>query len=1356
MSPSLEKLQKRAEKYECAYEALNQTNKELANIRANPNSYEALLSYAVRMRSILVRQQKNLEDLNYRAKKYYRITNLANRRQWYKDEDISKEECEQIKKNHDALKIIIEKDINTALGTNTRLLDQNLQNIKYIELILNFNQLYDLFKNECQNIYKADVPHEVQDNIFSRSKELEELIDRLGPLSASSTMNLPIDWEIQRQHIIRLREDVYFFKDDYSKKYNQAQLLHKEFHRLSDLIGDPNTSDEDRILNNQKLTDCKNTLNPLLKELQDGSGRVGIDINWASIIESINQGYEDVQFGLRTQTENLSELDALFHNQPSEYLHKSYLYQSKLLQQKQFNDAVNYGMDWIKSIPKETSKDDIIKMSSSFIQAAILSSNPNWSDYRKALDLQLEQRDLRLTDQKLAANPEIKSGDIGRLELIRGTLFANAGDLSFSANKCYRNCELISPDDSQWKFQEANFYISAHQWPQARATIPSLPLEAAEKIRTRIATSQSNYYGFFTDLLQCIIQQMPRLFPRLEKSQTFKTTDVCIQISARYFKELGIPFLTIEPKWPEMSLIRENIAADALDFFHERIPSKPLRQGAMIWINVRKIRSSLSQLIQSESRSIFSLLNTVSTFTSVGFRYSRFKSRTFRSICITTQKVQMDIIPLELLDRHWQTIVGFSKQLAIRTATETQFDQGSAYVDQYANYSQLALGFAIGLCAVYRFTTYHPQIWTAMIIREVQSLFHKERYQESKTLLREAQNSWHGDTPSIQLYADYIDSYETVLKLISEQDQEIRPDSNGSISRQKKVADQVLKAFGKISNYSDILEEIYYNEIIIALNLKDQERAKQLLQGNISTSVLEQIVIFIIFCVETQREIDTIWVDELIPLPYKDVIQRYREYVSLKKTQHILAETNPQTTKEERLQTIGVLLQLIKHKDGLEVLNTQLLCDQFFVYFDSENNPQANPQFIHLLKQMPSAAHKKVALTLIADVERFNENKDDNIDSSKLQKAYSLTSFHPKKLIKEYDKYLSHRKTCLKLTKDTVEEKNLRLQIIDNILSLIESDNSFSPLIADLRLAKVRIYIDTESYKEAITFLNQVDDELQLLSSMIKYLVQVTTGLYQKEGAQQATEYLTNAVKSLKELPYPNMLNVLELFSIYLARKNEAAKSDTFLNDQIKAMNDLINCVQPIRELSMLYIEFCCELFATTISKQRYEQSKSIFEQHSINRQVRLQFIGYLADHLIQQGEKFIDQNRIDMGKEKFLQLSQLFGITKHRLIISYFHLLDYCKDLVVNDNLITNRKVLESIKNLSEAFNEINYPIPLLLKIRQSNINIKIGSFEEKKAHYDLALKEYQAAAALYLEMGITNHMFGPLMNKISSLINK
>lgn len=1358
MTGILETLQKRAEKYDVAYETLTQTNKELATFQASSNSVEELLSYEARMRNILLQQQKNLENLKYRAEKYYSITDHDNRQTCRNLRVITEPERKQIKKTHEALETI-KKDIKTALNTNTQMLDQNLRNSDYIKLIIKFNHSYELFTNECQGIYKSEVPHEVPDNISSRSKELEELLDRLGPLSASSTLNLNIDWEIQRQDIVRQSENVYFFKDDYSNKYAQAELLHKEFLQLSDLIIDPNTTDEERILNNQKLGECRNTLSPLLKELQAGSGRLGIDFDWISIIENMNHIYEDVQFDLRTQAENLSELIVLFQNQPSEYVHKSQLYQSKLLRQKQYDDAVNYGIEWMKSIPKEASNDDLMKISSSFIQAATLASNPNWTDYRKALELQLEQRDLHLTDQKLAAHPEITSGDMGRLELIRGTLFANAGDLSFSANKCYRNCELISPNDTGWKFQAAKFYISAHQWEKARAIIPNLPSEAATIIRKSMAKSESDVYSFVIDAAQLTFQHAPLLFPKLAKNQTFKTTDACIQISTRYFKELGVPFLTIDPQWPErrkLQLMGINLAFDILDFYHERIPSKTLQQGALFGINAWRVRSSLSQLAQSKSLSVFSVMNTASTFASVGLRYPRFRNPTFRTICMTTQKIQMDIAPLGLIAYYWETIVGFSKQLAISTTTETQFDKGSAYLDQYADYSTLALSVAVSLCAAHRFTTYHPQIWTAMIIGEAQSLFDKERYQESKILLRESQNSWHGDTASLQLYADYIDSLERVLKLISEQEID-GLSSNGSISRQKKVADQLLKAFKNISNYSVIHEEVYYNEIVIALRLKDKERTETLLKGDICTRVLEQTAVFFLHYLEAQGEMTHKWVDELFPQAYKDIITKYREYVSLKKKQPILTETSPQTVKEQRFQAIDALLQLIKHKDGLDTLYVQLHCDRFFVYFNTERDVLNHPQLTTLLKQMTTAVHKKVALTLIEDAERLFEENEENIISPKLQKARGLSNFHQKTLIEEHEKYLTHRKAHPQLTNNTTQEKDERLKILDNILSQIESDNSFSPLITGLRWAKVRVYLDTESFKEVTTFLKQVEDEPRLVPSIIMYLVQAATDLDQKEEKRKATKYLVNAAMSLKELLDPTMVNILELFRIYLVLKNEDVKSDALLNQQIEAMKDLLNCIQPIRELRTMYVSLSFEQFTILISEQRYELAKMSFDQHSTNRQVRLLFIGFLADHLIQLGEKFIEQNRIDNGKKKFLQLSQLFGISEHKLITSYFQLLDSYQNMIeadnTEDNIATNKKILESIHNLSEEFNVINYPIPGLLIFREAEIHNMIGGFEENNENYELSLKAYQSVATLYEELGITDPR---LNNRIMILKNK
>lgn len=1358
MSSILDTLKKRKTKFESAQEELSNTNKELTALYIeSPKSIEEQLTYEARVHNILLKQQKNLANLEYRAKKYHDITDHDDRQICRGLRIITEAQRKQIKDVHGALKTLLKKDLKTELEANQQMLDQNGRNSDYVRHILKFNQAYNLFQNECESVYNSNAPHEVQENIASRSKELQQQIDLLGPLSASSNLVFDINWETERQNVVRQSDNIYFFKDDYSKKYAEAILLQKEFLQLSDLICDPNTSDDERSLTNQKLELCRNNLSSLWKELQEGSGRLGIDIDWASINDNLNHRYEDVQFNLRTQGENLSELNVLFQNQPSEYLHKSHLYQFKLIRQKQFDDAVNYGLDWIKSMPNEASSEDIIEMSFLFIQAAETASKPNWVAFRQALDVQLKQRDLRLTDQKLASHPELKSADNGKLELVRGTLFAKVGSLSFSAGQSYRYCEMISPNEPSWKFLGAQCDISAHQWPKAMAIIPSLPPEAALAIRKSIAASQSNAYFLPIDFCQWMFQQAPRLFPKLEKSRKFRTAEICIQVSTRYFKELCVPRLTIDPKWPEkraLCLLGINQAIDILDCFHERIPSKTLQQRMLFGVNIWRVGSSLSQFTQPEALSVFSVMNTASTFASVGLRYPQFRGHTFRAICITTQKIQTDIVPMGLIDRYWTSIVGYSKQLAIKSGKETQFDLGSDYLGKFSNDSRLLSCFAVGLLAAYRFATYYPQIRTAIILSDAQALLHQERYQESKTLLREAQNSWYGDIDSIQLYADYIDSLETVFKLIIDQELGVdRLSANGSTSRQKKVADQVLKTFGNIRNYSGICEGVYYNEVMIALKLKDKERVKELLKRKISIRTLEQTVVLFIHYVEAQSGTAHKWVDDLFPQAYKDIVSRYREYISERKNHPILTETSPQDIKDQRLRAIDALLPLIKYKDGLDTLYVQLLCDQFFVYFDTENDIH---KLTSLLTQMSTAIHKKVALILIEDAEHLYEKQEGRIVSPKLRKSYSLSSFQQKNLIEEYEKYLSHRKTYPQLTRSTAQEKDQRLKIIDSILSQIESDNSFSALITELRCAKVRIYLDTESYKDAVTFLKQVEDEPRLLPSAIMHLVQSATVLCQIEGKQKATDYLAHTALSLKELPDPNMVNVLELFCDYLVLKNEDAKSYELLNKQIVAMNKLLDRIRPIHELSTLYVKLSCEQFAVLINVQRYDQAKPIFDQHLMSRQVRLQFVGYLAEHFIQRGDTFIKQKEIDKGEIELLQLSKLFGISKHNLIRSYVQFLDCYKVIMIKKNIDTSNKALESINNLSEEFIAINYPIPDLIKFQESQINIMLGTLEENNQNYESALKAYQSAKDLYLEIEITDHRLHMLMINIDSLEKK
>ena len=196
------------------------------------------------------------------------------------------------------------------------------------------------------------------------------------------------------------------------------------------------------------------------------------------------EAYSAIEFSTIDQTFP-SCRDRLIQENPNEYLRQAALYQHKLLEKKDETEALTFGHAWIKSLPKETTWQQVEDMSFMMLEAANTNEKVDLSEYRSAVEQWSRDHPLSENPDLAHLNPDLATTPWGQRTYLLGLLANQNSDISSEAFQLYQNCGFLYPNEPLWKVAQAYYHISKLQCVEAEQLLDDLPKEDPSVIQVQ-------------------------------------------------------------------------------------------------------------------------------------------------------------------------------------------------------------------------------------------------------------------------------------------------------------------------------------------------------------------------------------------------------------------------------------------------------------------------------------------------------------------------------------------------------------------------------------------------------------------------------------------------------------------------------------------------------------------------------------------------------------------------------------------------------------------------------------------------------------------------------------------------------
>lgn len=644
------------------------------------------------------------------------------------------------------------------------------------------------------------------------------------------------------------------------QKGKECASLFDNYQHQYNIVFDPDASDEERQKAFEQLQTVKNEIKQHLEWIRDIAEKEE-STQWDEHIEKTERMYADAKFRIQSFDENASELRSLEQCAPAEYLRKSLFFQSKLIDCKKFAQAVDFGLVWIRAVPEKATAQDILHMGNLFVLAG-QEVEADWQAYRETLDDVLNERDLRLTENDFATTFDVASSDMGRLEILRGYLYAYAEDFSFRAQECYRNCGALSPENAEWKYWQAEFLVSAMQWDKAMRLLPGLPENQVNHIKESIKRQQTLLFSLCAEVVDDFATLAFKKLPR----RLWPLRSV-VHMAARPLRKLWLPLVTMDRRWPDRS-----------DCINATVESAFSLSGHRTLRNMWSVANGIRALTQRENRNGFAMIYAIGDASALllqGWNLFRNASPRIRAVQASLHKVTQDVARVQQLlcygqlstlatkwlvatagdediSKHCSRVIPtFVQKIVERFANQglfaalrggwdrmykMRYSKSIGYASSLATTNAVAVS-SIAVSAAYRFIHSYPRLYAAFTMEEATKLCRQGNYAEAKQLLAVTVTSlWYGEKEAISNYKECIDFFEAIIAF--------GPDvqSRARLENDVKKINPILDAFASVEEYDEACDEILYQKIVAYLKTQNEDAAREIVKDTkVSNKVLERL-----------------------------------------------------------------------------------------------------------------------------------------------------------------------------------------------------------------------------------------------------------------------------------------------------------------------------------------------------------------------------------------------------------------------------------------------------------------------------------------------------------------------------------
>lgn len=144
-----------------------------------------------------------------------------------------------------------------------------------------------------------------------------------------------------------------------------------EWKGLLEKIYHPETIDVDRQVCLAGLKARKDFIDPALSEIlkQTDAKNEAIHESWREVQGSLDYEFSQAKFYTDGRDENLANLRELFQSNLQLYRERSLLYEQKLIIQGAHQEAVDYAIQWMESLPQDALWEDVAQMINLFLHA---------------------------------------------------------------------------------------------------------------------------------------------------------------------------------------------------------------------------------------------------------------------------------------------------------------------------------------------------------------------------------------------------------------------------------------------------------------------------------------------------------------------------------------------------------------------------------------------------------------------------------------------------------------------------------------------------------------------------------------------------------------------------------------------------------------------------------------------------------------------------------------------------------------------------------------------------------------------------------------------------------------------------
>jgi len=581
-------------------------------------------------------------------------------------------------------------------------------------------------------------------------------------------------------------------------------------------------------------------------------------------------------------------------------------------------------------------------------------------------------------------------------------------------------------------------------------------------------------------------------------------------------------------------------------------------------------------------------------------------------------------------------------------------------------------------------------------------------------------------------YSDFAKLFEHYQRHITAQKAAPEMTKETDISERIAAIDAVISFIKPIPEFSQLTTKLQFEKICTYVETENYTEANALLQ-NMEPAIHRKLSFHLLSRVaylcgagkydlahENLRKAGSLCLSKFAE--QKDLVAKYQEYITIR-------EKAPDNL-EGLLGKTNSISQSIEKITEFSPLYWELQRDKLLIQVDIGKHPEANA----LLAKLDFPIHTNLAFYLIQRAEAAvlkNRREDAYLY---LSKAGDMTQFIHSVFIAKYKEYMICRES--ERVMKTARSKTLiqvRIDLIDAVVSHIERIDSTIPIYSKLQFEKLCVLIDSENYQTVNDLLPGMEPAIH--NKLAAYILHRTETLCRnnENGLERACQFLEE-IAGYIQTDFDHS-NLLKKYKAYISNRQNSVSTNTDINKRITEINDLISDAQKIDDSALLYA-LQSDGFMISMDAERYEEAKSYWNPE-IAKKIPPQFFTTQVAKLIHKGERLIQQEGISATNRFFSRIPSEIGIRENNLVQEYLIFLTNFERTCDQDPSIQTLTIsIESIDKIINGFHEANLPIPHSFNQHKMGLYIGLGEFYERNAKYIEDCEKASNACELALKL--------------------